>query len=915
MGSCTRCQERDAQGGLFCSECSNSVFGRSAINRPSDDFPVYRTKHLDPFTPVARLTILDSDLTDISYPNVIGRFRRLDRSDAQTYFSGLLSGILQERLRQEDVKDGSFDEYRTFEDVLVPVAEKVSRTARPGAGTTPETLLLLRKSIAQEGAYLDMAELAHVQPRTALYGVEVYAALKKNGRAPAFSKALSRGPRDLLSLWDQPVLMVPLRDYQEEFLNAWLHGPQVGILEMATGTGKTVVALGAIAALAQEGPLKVLITAPSHAICDQWRSEIRTKLGLQIGNLDFSSPNIQISVRTIQSLARRPSLDDLDFDLLIMDEVHHVAGPEWRKAARVPAPRKLGLSATIPREARAAILKDELGPVLKKLTLGDALKRGILPEFDWFVHPVELSPAEANEFRKQTQQIRDLFQTVRNAPETRIALREIVRASRGKFALTDVESLSDLLDAYEWATMCRVHKPDGWITLFGLVQARQWISHRSIPKVESALRLIEPASAVAKCMVTTMDIETAEDIGARLPPEHTFVVHSEIPRHEVQRRLQAFKNAKHGALIAPKLLDEGIDVPDASIGFNVAGTKSRIQLVQRLGRILRPLPGKEPVFHHFITLPPKDLYVEGIDDLSYVDDLLWVRELGRAIGKLPKLATPELDEKFLRQVRLSGYRSHARRLARADAKVELPSGSIRFEDILKNVPASLARAILPALTGARINETNWTEIARAYPQGELPQGYWWLYARFREEPETLRAFLQPLAEEDEKYVEDTEAEVGEEDDDEETSPVTIFGSNPETKIWNPPEQDFAATTTCPECHDDIIEIRHLHGRITFDVAAHPWEKHACDFDSAYETKFREQLSEKSNAGEYWRTLAGVIVKTIQNEGEEGARMIIRLSDGTLNDSNWTTCWPVGLLVVFTTKNYPSELQLHRVDDQ
>ena len=55
-------------------------------------------------------------------------------------------------------------------------------------------------------------------------------------------------------------------------------------------------------------------------------------------------------------------------------------------------------------------------------------------------------------------------------------------------------------------------------------------------------------------------------------------------------------------LIAPKMLDEGIDVPDAEIGINVASAKTRL-LVQRMGRILRNRPGKQPIFHHFVALP------------------------------------------------------------------------------------------------------------------------------------------------------------------------------------------------------------------------------------------------------------------------------------------------------------------------
>ncbi len=70
-----------------------------------------------------------------------------------------------------------------------------------------------------------------------------------------------------------------------------------------------------------------------------------------------------------------------------------------------------------------------------------------------------------------------------------------------------------------------------------------------------------------------MDIDTTEHLHNELS-EHTdnaYVVHSQVTSSNtkkdriVNRRIQKFGDANHGVLIAPKLLDEGTDVPDAEV--------------------------------------------------------------------------------------------------------------------------------------------------------------------------------------------------------------------------------------------------------------------------------------------------------------------------------------------------------------
>ena len=75
----------------------------------------------------------------------------------------------------------------------------------------------------------------------------------------------------------------------------------------------------------------------------------------------------------------------------------------------------------------------------------------------------------------------------------------------------------------------------------------------------------------------------------------------ELDESTRRARLERFRAAKSGVLVLTTVGDEGIDIPDANVGIIVAGTGSRRQYIQRLGRLLRPAPGKEARLYEVIV--------------------------------------------------------------------------------------------------------------------------------------------------------------------------------------------------------------------------------------------------------------------------------------------------------------------------
>jgi len=428
---------------------------------------------------------------------------------------------------------------------------------------------------------------------------------------------------------------------------------------MATATGKTVAGIAAIAeccGVLPEDPdheprtddAKIMIVAHSNAILKQWEQEIQEKLGLpmpagqtgeQAESVSFSGGEVEFY--TAQSLLPRYDRDLADqYDLVIYDEVHHYSNLDGYGAAidRPNYRAAMGLSATIgdDGELKREQLTELLGDVVHTYGVEDARRDGIIPEFDWTVHPTPLDPYEREEWDEATESISDQFKHIRRSAATKRILRQV------PVPFTELEDLGDFIRAHEAASMVFDDEeiPDEWSNLQATIHSRTWIRHRSQPKIEEAIELakdyLEDPDQPVKLVIFAMDIDTADEIADQLGEvsDHVYRAHSQLEtsskknNETVQRNINKFGKCENGVLVSPKMLDEGIDVPDAEVGINVAGTKTKLQLVQRMGRVLRKHGDQRPHFHHFIAMPDEN-YLAGLDSKEYVQELNWVRELGR----------------------------------------------------------------------------------------------------------------------------------------------------------------------------------------------------------------------------------------------------------------------------------------------
>ena len=385
-------------------------------------------------------------------------------------------------------------------------------------------------------------------------------------RAPAVRYAVLRETcRDRSLPLDDGVLDAPaveglsttyeLRGYQAEALSAWHDAGDRGVVELPTGSGKTVVGVGAMV----DRDASTLVVVPTIDLLEQWQRELEAEFDRPIGRLGGGEQRVEaVTVATYDSAYLRADELGDRFELLVFDEVHHLGGEGYRDVARLTAaPARLGLTATFERPDGAHETVAELvGSVVYRLDADD-LAGDHLADYDIRRLEVELTDEERARYeefqgtfvdylRESGLQLRsgsdyqELVKRSGSDPRAREALlakqraREVMMNADGK-----LETLAELLDR---------HREDRVIV---------FAAHTDLV-YDIAERFLVPA--------VTGETGAAE-------------------RREI---LERFRRGDYSRVVAANVLDEGVDVPDANVAVVLSGSGSEREFTQRLGRVLRP---------------------------------------------------------------------------------------------------------------------------------------------------------------------------------------------------------------------------------------------------------------------------------------------------------------------------------------
>nr|WP_218644760.1 DEAD/DEAH box helicase family protein [Natronomonas gomsonensis] len=391
----------------------------------------------------------------------------------------------------------------------------------------------------------------------------------KSRRAPAFrypfllSTCHNRGLAVEDRVLDTPAVgdlstTYELRSYQREALDAWREANDRGVLELPTGSGKTVVAIAAMAAL----DTATLVVVPTIDLLEQWRGELRAEFDCPIGQLGGGKQRVEaITVATYDSAYLRADELGDRFGLLVFDEVHHLGGEGYRDIARLmAAPVRLGLTATFERPDGAHEAIEELvGSVVYRRSADD-LAGEHLADYDIRRIEVELTAEERERYEEHQGIFTDYLK------ESNIQLR----------------SGSD----YQELVKRSGTDPRAREALLAKQRARE-VMMNADRKVEKLADILD-RHREDRVIVFTAYTDLVYDLAERflIPP-----ITNETGAAERREILERFRRGDYSRVVAANVLDEGVDVPDANVAVVLSGSGSEREFTQRLGRILRPKDG------------------------------------------------------------------------------------------------------------------------------------------------------------------------------------------------------------------------------------------------------------------------------------------------------------------------------------
>ena len=407
-------------------------------------------------------------------------------------------------------------------------------------------------------------------------------------RAPAWAYA------DILTTWTR--LQIPYEDkarnyhefdftlkitseprpYQQEAIAAWRRAKRRGVIVLPTGAGKSLVAQMAIGLCGRS----TLIVVPTLDLMNQWYDLLLSSFAAEVGLLGGGYFEIgALTVTTYASAFRVMERLGNRFGLLIFDECHHLPSSIYRYAAELSlAPFRLGLTATPERaDGEDQALEQLIGPTVYRREAQE-LAGEYLADYRIERIRVDLSPEERTRYQGERTVLRQFLQ------EQRISLGTL----------------------------------QGW-ERFVQASARSEAGRRAMAAYRESKRI---------ALGTEAKVQVLSDLLLRHRADRTLIFTAEnemvyrlseqfcIPAitHETgikERRqwLEAFNHGEVLALATSKVLNEGVNIPEAAVAIVLSGSGSTREHIQRLGRILRKQPDKEAVLYEVVTAETTEEFI------------------------------------------------------------------------------------------------------------------------------------------------------------------------------------------------------------------------------------------------------------------------------------------------------------------
>lgn len=388
-------------------------------------------------------------------------------------------------------------------------------------------------------------------------GVEVY----------SFPEAAQKKLLRVVGEWE-----AERRQKQKQRSNKWRHQDEAlekflaaerGVLNMATGTGKTRTALKVLRALYEKDDIDtVIVSTDGNDLLDQWYAEllsVRKDIGAKVFRHYKSAREVEdfllnpknaillVSRQPLASALRQLPAELGHRTLLIHDEVHGLGSPANRNRLSGLSDNirfRLGLSATPEREYDDdgnSFLLEHVGPELMRFELDDAIRREILAPFNYYPLSYELTADDR-------QRVRDVYK------------RQAARAAAG----------NPMSDEEVWIEIARVYKT----------------SKAKLPIFDGFIR--DNQHLLERCIVFVETQEYGDEV-LELIHKYRADFHTYFSGEESET-LKRFARGELECLITCHRVSEGIDIRSLNSVILFSSARAQLETIQRMGRCLRTDP-------------------------------------------------------------------------------------------------------------------------------------------------------------------------------------------------------------------------------------------------------------------------------------------------------------------------------------
>ncbi len=365
----------------------------------------------------------------------------------------------------------------------------------------------------------------------------------------------------------KPKFHVEPRFYQAESIANWKQNERCGVVVLPTGAGKTHVAQMAIEMCGRQ----TLVIVPTIDLMNQWYDVLLSTFNVEIGLIGGGFYEIgAITVTTYASAFRHQERLGNQFGLVIFDECHHLPSEGYKYAAEFAiAPFRLGLSATPDRaDGGENELERLVGKFVYRLEAQELAGEYLA---DYTIERVEVDLNDEERIAYQNERAIYIdFKRKMNLPYGqegwRMFIMQSARSEDGRRAMKAYRNQKKIA----LGTESKLH-----------VLQDLLIRHKR-----------------DKVLIFTAENEMVYQIS------NDYLIPAITHETNIKERrfwLEAFNKGDVLALATSKVLNEGVNIPDASVAIILSGSGSSREHIQRLGRILRKKGDKQAILYEVVA--------------------------------------------------------------------------------------------------------------------------------------------------------------------------------------------------------------------------------------------------------------------------------------------------------------------------